>query len=63
MLRTKLPPKTPEYLAALRAAQPHGRDPRIATALAAAAQAKDPEIVRAATRRETIEAETIEANP
>jgi hypothetical protein len=60
MMRTKLPRKTPEYLAALRAVQPHRDHPRIGPALDAAANARDPEIVRAATRRETVEASTVE---
>jgi hypothetical protein len=46
---TRLPPKTPEYLAALAALRLRRDDPHTARALAAAAKSKDPEIVRVAT--------------
>lgn len=49
MLRMKLPPKTPVYLAVLKALGPHREDRRVAAVLQAAAASKDPEIVAAAT--------------
>lgn len=55
MLRMRLPAKTPEYLAALRAVQPSRDQPRVRAALRAAARSRDPEIVSAATKRETVE--------
>jgi hypothetical protein len=44
-----LPPKSPEYLAALEALRHRSDDPGAARALAAAAKSKDPEVARAAT--------------
>jgi hypothetical protein len=51
MLRTKLPPKTPEFLAALRELQRFREDPRVRPVLAAAAASRDHDIVAAAMRR------------
>ena len=62
-MRTKLPPKTPEYLAALRAVQAHKDDPRIRRALHAAVRSRDPEIVRAAMTRETVETDAADVSP
>lgn len=53
MLRTKLPPKTPEYLAALRELQRFRDEPRVRPVLLAAARSRDGEVVAAATRRRT----------
>jgi len=49
LFRWALPPKSPEYLAALEALRHRRDDPRAARALAAAAKSKDPDIARAAT--------------
>jgi hypothetical protein len=51
LLRTRLPPKTPEYLAALAALHKHRTKPRVAAALKAAAASRDAEISAAATNR------------
>jgi hypothetical protein len=48
---TKLPPRTPEYLAALAALQGHPDDPQVQRALAAAAKSRDVEIAAAAAGR------------
>ena len=48
LLGVRPPPKTPEYLEALRAAQGFAADPRIRRALAIGARARDAEIVAAA---------------
>lgn len=50
-LGTRLPAKTPEYLAALRALQRHREKPEVARVLAAAARSRDEEVAAAATRR------------
>jgi len=47
LLRTRLPAKTPEYLAALRAIQRFRGDRRVDAALRAAAASRDPEIIEA----------------
>lgn len=46
--RWKLPRKTPEYLAALRALQHYRGDPRVYRLLAVSAQSRDPEVAHAA---------------
>lgn len=48
LLGAKLPPKTPELLAALAALRQHGEDRRVARVLDLAARSRDTEIVRAA---------------
>lgn len=48
LLGTKLPPRSPEYLAALAGLHRFGADPRARAALAAAARSRDPAIARAA---------------
>jgi HEAT repeat protein len=49
LFKAKLPPKSPGYIAALRAAHSMSDDPRIRRALARAAGSRDPDVVRAAT--------------
>jgi hypothetical protein len=50
LLGSKLPPKTPEYLAALAALRDFRSDPRVLRALEAAARSRDEEVSRAAGR-------------
>ncbi len=49
LIGAKLPPKSPEYLAALVALTPYRDDPRVHRALIAAARSRDPDTVRAAS--------------